>query len=281
MKARFKIGILAVVMFLSYPVIFCSHSAAAPSDTTLVMAFNQGNRIYQVTFLETGQHDVAWPVDLVMRWRPSGGAKWHEVSRIKGVRLEKAVKLPTRNGAVDALVVSSPGGSAQFVSVVLIKKNLPGLKLLLDGELDKGSFSYRFDRRNRLLGLTFHYNRYHVDIEQGKAGGHVFTARDVNWDPARFRFHHGLAYADAAAEKDASLIDLLLAFGADDYLGVKYIQNVDHVIEAVIFSPIGILREKTPPEFRSAKRLKAVIEYGKSPDDQTKIVDLQPVSYGK
>ena len=80
---------------LLYPVISGSQSLASSYDTTLVTTFHQGNRAYQVTFLETGQRNVAWSADLVMRWRMSGGAKWHEVSRIKGVRLEKAVKLPT------------------------------------------------------------------------------------------------------------------------------------------------------------------------------------------
>lgn len=284
-RSRIKFNVL--VMILLYPVISGSQSLASSYDTTLVTTFHQGNRTYQVTFLETGQHNVAWSADLVMRWRSSGGAKWHEVSRIKGVRLEKAVKLPTRNGYVDALIISSPGGSAQWISAVLIKRKPPRLRLLLHGEWDKGGFSYRFDRKNRLLGLTFHYSRFHIDVEQVKADGHIFTARDVNWGPARYRFRHGLAYVDTVAEKDASLIDLLLAFGADDYLGVKYIQNADqrsasfNVIEAVIFSPIGILRDKTPPELRSAKRLKAVIDYGKTPYDETKIVDLQPVDESK
>lgn len=279
--SRIKFNVF--LMILLYSAISDSHAAVATCYTTLVTMFDQGNRTYQVTFLETGQRDVAWPSDLVMRWKSPSRGKWHEVSRIKGVRFENAVKLPTRSGTVDALVVSSPGGSAQFVSVILIKKNQPRLKLLLNRELDKGSFSYRFDRNNRLLGLTFHYYRWHVDVEQGKADGHVFTARDVNWNPAMYRFHHGLAYVDAAAEKDTNLVDLLLAFGADDYLGVKYIHNADqrstsfNVIQAVIFSPIGILREKTPPELRSAKRLKAVIGYGKTPYDETKIIDLQPV----
>ncbi|MHB1459338.1 MAG: hypothetical protein ACYC0V_20705 [Armatimonadota bacterium] len=284
---RSKIKFNVFLIMLLFLAMSGGHSSVAPCETTLVTTFHQGNRTYQVTFLETGRRDVPWPSDLVMRWRTSGDVKWHEVSRIKGVRLEKAVKLPTPSGDADVLVVSSPGGSAQFVAVVLIRKNPPGLKLLLDGELDKGSFSYRFDHKNRLLGLTFHYNKWHVDVERGKADGHVFTARDVNWNPAKYRFRHGLVYVDVTAEKDASLIDLLLAFGADDYLEVKYIQNADqrsvsyNVIQVVIFKPIGILREKTPSELRSAKRLKAMIDYSKTPYDETKIIDIKSVDDGE
>lgn len=244
-----------------------------------VRTFTRYGRAYEVRAIETGERDVAWPEALVMRWRPVSGGAWREVARVDGVRTEKPARLRDARGrGIDALVVSSPGGSAQFISVVQVKRDPPGLKLLLDGELDKGSFDYRYDNHGRLTGFLFHYCRWHVGPNGPGVRGHVLSARRLRWDPARRRFQHGAFYIDRQAESQATLLGLLETPGSSEYLGVRDMADSESDRHVLYYHPIGILRAKTPPSLRSSKWVRATIEYGKSPESEPRLVELRPVA---
>ena len=97
-------------------------------DGSHIKTFDWKGRQYEVRFAElpNSNANLAWPQDLVLRWRKPGAKKWHVVSRIPEVRPEKEVKLSDAKGReIYALVVSSPGGSAQFISVVEIDEDPP------------------------------------------------------------------------------------------------------------------------------------------------------------
>lgn len=196
------------------------------------------------------------------------------VSRIEGVRLEKTVRVPGPHGRdIDALVVSAPGGSAQFISVIEIGKSPPKLGALLDRALDKGGFSYLRDKAGRVLGLKFEYQAWHVRPEGLK--GHVFTARKAVWDPELHRFRLGESYVDTQREKAASLLDVLTAICSAELLGMEESRDRDYRIYAYTYEPTGLLLEKTPPKLRSAKRVRVVVDRGASPDSKPRIASIE------
>jgi hypothetical protein len=224
-------------------------------------SISQGKE-YQVAFVQTrlpsSQYTLkAWSHDLMMRCRPCGSRHWHEVARIEGVRLEKKVRI-RHSVACDALVVSSPGGSARFISVVEITRSPAGFRTLLRDEADKGSYELLHDKRGMLVGLRFHYLAWHYEPDDGGVRGHVFTVRDLTWSPDSGVFRRGKIRIDEEAERKASLPALLMAIGADQYLNVKNIANGRDTV-TLTYPPIGILKDKTPSALRSCPRVKAVI----------------------
>lgn len=253
MKARLVMPVLLLV---------AASGAARQIETDAIRAFPWHGRAYQVAFQSTGDKNSPWPVDLVLRWRSPHGSKWHTVSCVEGVRLEKSIRLQDGRGrSIDALVVSKPGGSAQFISVVEVAKDPPRLRALLRDERDKGGFCCRFDRSGRLIGLKFTYSAWHEQPSDGLACGHVYTARNIAWLPRERRFRRGPVYVDDAAEAKASLTDVLLATGADCLLGTQSAHHEKTDTTTVVYSPRGLLWSKTPPELRSASRIRAVIRY--------------------
>ena len=229
-------------------------------EQEFVRAFTARGRQYEVRFVEAGGANRSWGEDLVMRWRAPGSKRWHVVERVKQVRLERAVTLSDHRGRkIEALVVLSPGGSAQFISVVEIRKNPPSLKVLLDRALDKGGFKYRYDRAGRLLGFKFEYQAWHVSPDD--LHGHVFTARNVAWDPSKHQFTTGPVSVDSESEKEASLVDVLRAIGSDELLGMEKTHEEKYKTYTYIYKPIGLLWGKTPAELRSSKRVKVVVKF--------------------
>lgn len=241
-------------------------------------SISQGKE-YQVAFVQTplpsGQYTLkAWSHDLMMRCRPCGSRHWHEVARIEGVRLEKKVRV-WHHVACDALIVSRPGGSAQFISVVEIIRSPAGFRTLLRDEADKGSYELLHDKRGMLVGLRFHYLAWHYEPDDGGMRGHVFTVRDLTWSPDRGMFRRGKVRIDNEAEQKASLPALLMAIGAHEYLNVKDIsRGIDTV--TLTYPPIGILKNKTPGALRSCPRVKAVIRHPRDYHKPDEVISLEP-----
>lgn len=255
--------------------ILCASTSAFAGTVQIVHAFQSQGREYQVAFVEvTKPPNSAWHEDLVMRWRMHGGEQWHVVATVPGVRLERLVRIQ-HHGSHGVMVVSRPGGSAQFISVIEIRKHPPGLRTLLRDELDKGGFDYRFGPREMLIGFKFHYCAWHVSPDVGTETGHILTYRKLYWSPTRGTFSRGKVRIDDQAEREASLADLLLAIGADELLGVKTTNSTDGNIIA-IFRPVGILRNKTPEPLRSADYVKAVIHVPSDHRQPRKVIDIKP-----
>ena len=262
---RVAIALLAVL---------CITASVCASEAQVVYAFQSRGREYQVAFTEAPKPpNSPWYEDMIMRWRLPGGNQWHTVAKVPGVRLERLVRIE-HHGVHGAVVASRPGGSAQFISVIEISKHPPGLRTLLRDELDKGGFDYRFDPHGMLTGFRFHYHAWHVGPDIGSEMGHVLTKRDITWSANKHRFFRSLVRIDDEAERKADLADLLLAIGAEEFLGVKTMHTADGSTIA-IYRPVGILGEKTPKALRSARWVKAVIT--RPPDGQpTKVIDMQP-----
>jgi len=224
----------------------------------LVTTFQKDQRVYEVAFIEREDLSGPWPIDLVMRWRKNGEQTWRETANIAGVRLEKAVTLTGPRGEeIEALVVSSPGGSAQFISVIEIIRNPSGFKVLLDREMDKGSFDYRFGPHGELVGLQFHYSAWHVSPPG--LTGHIYTARNIGWNVAKRSFTSGPIYVDDQMEREADLADILLATGSDYMLNTEVSYDEASKTYTFVYKPEGLLWKKTPPELRSAEKVRAVI----------------------
>lgn len=261
-------------------IIFCVSASVSADEAQVVNTFQSRGREYQVAFVQGAKPaNSPWDEDLVMRWRSHEGKDWRIVSTVPGVRLEKAVKIEHK-GIHDALVVSRPGGSAQFISVVEVRKEPPGLTVPLRDELDKGGFDCRFDSRRILTGLRFHYCAWHVAPDTGDRTGHVFTLRDIAWSTSTCTFRRGPVRIDDEAERKADLADLLLAIGAEPLLGVKTIHSADGNTIA-IYRPAGILRGKTPRKMRSAHFVKAVIEVTSDWRKPSRIASIEPCACEK
>lgn len=255
-------------------------ATAWAQEDQVVKTFLSHGRTCQVAFIPSGKAGRPWPDDLVLRWRTlADSGKWHIVSRIVSVRLEKSVTLQSRNGSdIDALVVSYPGGSAQLVSVIEIAKDHPKLRVLLDRELDKGFFDYRYDSEGRLAGFVFHYCAWHVAPDNFALKGHIFTARNIAWLPSEREFRHGAVYVDTDAEEKARLLDVLFEPGSEVYLPITYQHNNSEDTAVVIYRPIGLLRRKTPPELRSASEVRVVVKLGPSPEYERWISEIAAVN---
>ena len=248
------------------------------NEQAFMRTFSQGNRIYEIRFLDVSRKNNAWNQDLVMRWKASSGGSWHEIDRIPQVRHERMIRLEGKRGKdVEALVVSKPGGSAEYISVVQIDNKIPNLSVILDNEIDKGNFGYRFDNQGRVTGFKFHYTAWHVEPDCTNPEGHVLTCRNIDWIPAQQCFRRGQVYIDEKAEKEASLVDLLLIPGSEQYLGVQNLKSGCREKAIITYKPVGILRDKTPMKLRSAERIKAVISLG----DEPMLVDLQAMNLRK
>lgn len=267
-------GMLRVVCVLAVLVLSLPAIATCPDqDANYSRTFRQHGREYQVRFLKA-LDEKAWPFELVMRWRVPGGRAWHVVSRVKGVRLEKEVTIPGPRGRdLDALVLSSPGGSAQFITIVEIAKSPPRFRVLLWRARDKGGFHYLTDRHSRLTKLKFDYWAWHVEAQD--CPGHAFTSIDVVWSPRRHRFITGQPYVDATREKSASFVDILTDIVPDESMAMEETHDPEGHVYTYTYKPAGLLLQKTPPEFRSAKRVKVVVDYGAPPDHEPRIVSIE------
>lgn len=238
-------------------------SACWSRSTGVLRGFSAHGCKYQLAFVET-KDDCPWPIDLVMRKQERTG-RWSDTARVKQVRLERSVVLTGRRGQpVDALVLSSPGGSAQFITVVEIDKTKPRFRVLLDGEIDKGSFRYLLDQRGRLTCLRFSYSAWHVEA-RGHETGHVYTARRITWDSVSHAFRRGEVFVDSEAEKKANLVEVLTSIGSDELLGMEETYDERSMTYTFIFRPQGLLGQKTPPEFRWTHRLRAVVRCSRDP----------------
>ena len=257
--------------------VILSLSACSPAEKPFVRTFASHGRVYEVRFVEIPGADRRWGEDLVMRWRASGATQWHVIGKVEQVRLERAVRLPRRRHRdSEALVVSTPGGSAQFISVVEIGRHPPGLRVLLDRALDKGGFRYRFDRAGRLIGFKFQYQAWHVCPDGVR--GHVFTAVNIRWLPTKHRFREGPPYVDREREHKASLVDVLRAIGSADLLGMEETYDQKSETHTYIYRPTGLLREKTPVELRSSKKTKVVVKYTPDPENEPYIAQISAVA---
>lgn len=243
----------------------CISAASEPDCETyppfeLMTTFKQEQRVYQVAFIQREETSGPWSIDLIMRWRKNTEQKWHEAAKIPEVLLEKAIRLAGPDGNdIEALVVSNPAASAQFISVIEITKNPPGLKVLLNREWDKWNSDYRYDTQDRLIGFKFNYYAWHVS--PWALTGHVYTARNIGWDPATGSFKRGPVYVDDQREQEADLAEVLLAIGSEYIFELEesYDENTD--THTFIYRPQGLLWRKTPPELRSAERVKVVITW--------------------
>ncbi|MCX6377113.1 MAG: hypothetical protein NTU88_13950 [Armatimonadetes bacterium] len=251
-------------------------TSACAQAAQVVRSFKSHGRSYQVAFVERPGRDTAWRQDLVLRWRWLNQKEWHEIQSVAGVRLERTVKLRGWNGEqMNAVVVSRPGGSAQFISVIQITRSPAGLHSVLTDEVDKGAVDYLRDRRGLLTDLRFHYKAWHYEPDQGSADGHVLTVRELTWSPRSGKFLRGTVRIDREAERKAALSSLLMCVGSDAYLGVKKLSSEGQTV-AVIYRPVGILRDKTPKALRSSAYVRADIrlaQHGHKPDA---LVSLQP-----
>jgi hypothetical protein len=239
--------------------------------------FTSHGREYEVRFLESPDYTLIGGYEgLVMRWRKPGGNEWHVVGRMKDLRLEREVRLMDQRGReIDALVVSAAGGSAQFISVIEIRKNTPSLKVILDSALDKDGFKYRYDNAGRLIGFKFEYQAWHVSPDG--VSGHVYTAQNIGWVPSQRRFRTGVPYVDDEREERASLLDVLTAIGSDELLGMTESHDEGSDTYTYVYKPVGLLWRKTPPELRSAKKIRVVIDYSPVPEHEPRIVEIGPV----
>lgn len=251
-------------------------TSACAQAAQVVRSFKSHGRSYQVAFVERSGRDTAWRQDLVLRWRWPNQKEWHETRSVVGVRLERTVKLRRGNGGqMDAVVVSRPGGSAQFMSVIEITRSPAGLHSLVTDEVDKGGVDYLRDRRGFLTGLRFHYKAWHYGPDQGSADGHVLTVRDLTWSPHDGKFLRGPVRIDREAERKADLSTLLMCVGSDAYLGVKTLSSQGRTV-GVIYRPVGILRDKTPKVLRGCAYVRADIRLSQDGHKPDELVSLQP-----
>ncbi len=264
--------LLLALLFAALPL-----TAVAAEPTSPVRAFVASGCQYEVRFVETGR-DPAWREDLVMREKIPGKA-WRTIASVVGVRLEKEVTLLAPAGEkIDALVISKPGGSAQFISVVEIREDRPGLRLLLDRALDKGYFDYRFDQCGHLIGFKMHYLAWHVSPDLLR--GHAYTAVNVGWDSAKRRFRTGPVFVDDEAERKADLTDVLTAIGSDELLGVDKVDCNASRTTTYVHRPQGLLWSKTPPELRPAERVRVVIKFSDDYDQPPRIISIGAAAAG-
>ncbi len=171
----------------------------------------------------------------------------------------RSAKLKGRHGqTMQALFVQCSGGSAAHDYIFEITRS--GGKRLLYG-LEKGGVDYGYDGDGRLTGMRFHYYRWHMDSENRSLSGHVLTAVDYTWLPERQAFRQGQVHVDREAEHEASLLDILSAIGSDEFLPVAYVRDTSGSRIAYYYRPVGILREKTPVELRSATKVKVEVAY--------------------
>lgn len=246
-------------------------------DEQFLRTFKWHGRDYEVRFVKGPETELAWPQDLVLRYRLSGNAKWHVVSKITQVRSEKEVILSDARGReIDALVVSSPGCSASFISIVQICKDPPGLRLLLDSARDKGGFDYRYDTAGRLIGLKFHYWAWHV--EPGDLQAHAYTAMNVGWIRAKGQFRKGPVFVDDVREEKATLMDILRHIVDVEETVVHEIPDIDSNTYTYIYRPVGLLWRKTPPELRSANKVRVVVKHCPEPDREPYIAEIGAVT---
>jgi len=253
----------------------CGTSACAQA-AQVVRSFKSHGRSYQVAFVDRPGRDTAWRQDLVLRWQWLNQKVWRETQSVAGVRLERTVKLRRGNGQqMDAVVVSRPGGSAQFMSVVQITRSPAGLHSILTDELDKGRVDYLRDRDGFLTGLRFHHLTWHFEPDQGSAHGHVFTVHDLDWSPRYGKFLARPVRIDAEAERKADLPSLLMCVGSDEYLGVQKLSSKGGTV-AVIYRPVGILRGKTPRALRSSAYVRADIRLSQDGHKPYALVSLRP-----
>lgn len=183
----------------------------------------------------------------------------YSLSTITQPMVLRPVKLENRHGqTIQALFVQCSGGSASHDYIFEISAR--GGKKLLYG-LEKGGVDYGHDCYGRLTGVRFHYYRWHMDNECHSLSGHVLTAIDYTWLPERQAFRQGQVHVDREAEHKASLLDILSAIGSDAFLPVAYARDTSGSRIAYYYRPVGILREKTPVELRSATRVKVEVAY--------------------
>jgi len=251
-------------------------TSACAQAAQVVRSFKSHGRSYQVALVERPERDPAWCQDLVLRWQWLNQKEWHESQSVTGLRLERTVKLRRGNGEqVDAVVVSRPGGSAQFMSVIQVTRSPAGLHSIVTDEVDKGGVDYLRDRRGFLTGLRFHYMAWHYEPDQGSADGHVLTVRDLTWSPHSGKFLRGPVRIDGEAERKAALSSLLMCVGSYAYLGVKTLSSQEGTV-AVIYRPVGILRDKTPKTLRSCAYVRADIRLSQDGHKPDALVSLRP-----
>lgn len=174
----------------------------------------------------------------------------------------RPVTLRGRCGQIKrALFVQCSGGSCSHDYIFEITSRA-GRVLLCD--LDKGGVDFGYDSEGCLRGMRFHYWRWHVDAVS-PLRKHVYTALDYTWLPQSQRFRHGGVHPDMEAEAKAGLLEILQNVTSDYEYPVSYRSNAAHEPIAYYYQPVGLLKSKTPPELRGARRVEVEVRYAGRP----------------
>ncbi len=216
----------------------------------------------------------------VYTWsRRSTASKWTSTGSVSidsyGASTARFVVLPTRRGSnIVAVCIESGGFSRRSLDMVAVLFPGSSASRSLFSHWHEADVLYEY-RKGALHGINLGFAAWHANAGGSKLPGHILLRREFIWDRKALRFLPKEYRPDLLAENRLSLAAALLTPGSQPILGVRREEPIDDYL-VYTYSPVGILKAKTPKEYWSAKRVKVLLKrVGEAQSGEYRIVSYE------
>lgn len=209
-----------------------------------------------------------WP-QMDIAWRNAGSDQvWGPITdrlQLVGLRCPQELKqinlsLPGGKSLI-AVVALGEGDTTNWLYIVQIITEpsvLPTLQVKLN-KSHEGGVDFHWDKVGALESVRLQYVAMHVLSNRSLFPGHIILAREYSWSSSKRSFVAGPFIVDEKAERELSLVDILLYPGTTERLGIKVNHNEKTGDTEYVFQPKGILIAKLPKDVQKARLVKVTL----------------------